>query len=351
VRRVRPRTTFAGSGGARLRAAGVQLACDTSEWASIGPISALAKIPALYVSMRRLERALRTRPPKLLITVDFGAFHLRLLQRLRRAGYGGQALYYFPPGAWLDSALQARAVAAVATALTPFEHQHGFYGRLGLQAFYFGHPLVSVIPQRPARDVAASPCIAILPGSRAEEVARHVPVLARAASALSASSARFEIVAASGSRSGEIGALWRRHGGPPANISRAHSQAVFDRADLAWVASGTAVLEAALRGIPQVTFYRVSGLQYRIAKRRVPKLVAGPITLPNLVLGRRAVPELLQDGFTPRALIEGSIHLLRGGRERNASLHAYRDLRRALGPPDALGRIAAFVASQLANAG
>lgn len=109
------------------------------------------------------------------------------------------------------------------------------------------------------------------------------------------------------------------------------------------MASGTAVLETALRAIPQIAFYAISHAQYRIAQRRVPQFVRGPLTLPNLVLGRTIVPELLQDDLTPGNLIDRTDELLSDDAARVAQARGYAELRAALGPPDALTQIARFV--------
>jgi lipid-A-disaccharide synthase len=114
-----------------------------------------------------------------------------------------------------------------------------------------------------------------------------------------------------------------------------------------WAASGTAVLETALVGTPQVTFYRVSDAQYRFVERHLPHLLVGPVTLPNLVLGERTVPELLQHAMSPDRLIAETVALLDDGARREAMLDGYARMRRALGPPDSLERIAARVDSML----
>src|SRR5580704_2810658 len=147
MRALRPGLSVAGVGGDRMRAAGVDVELDSvnAEWASIGPISAYLKIPWLLTVMLRLAERIRARAPRLLVCVDFGAFNLRMLEWLRFTGYRKPALYYFPPGAWLDNRSQAQKVCKVATALTPFVRQRDFYRACGLPVEYFGHPLVSAI--------------------------------------------------------------------------------------------------------------------------------------------------------------------------------------------------------------
>ena len=342
---------IAAVGGDRLRTAGADLVVDSvaGEWASIGHLRAYFKIPWLPSVMLRLAERLLADPPRLLVCVDFGAFNVRMLEWLRFRGYRGRALYYFPPAAWLDRAAQARKVAGVATPLTPFSHQAEFYRSLGLRVEFFGHPLASVIEPRGPREPSSPPAIAIMPGSRDEEVERFMPILADAAMALRRERAsRFVVVAASDARERQIRSLWPACGEDA--IVRGDAAAAVAGADVAWVASGTAVLETALRAVPQIAFYRLGDAQYRIAQRRIPHIVRGPITLPNLVTGDSIVPELLQYDFTADRLVRETARLLDDRAVRDGMLRGYTLLREALGPRDALERIAAFVDSLLAPA-
>jgi lipid-A-disaccharide synthase len=348
VRNLRPQLKLAAIGSDRLRAAGVPLAYDSSDLASIGPLSVIPRIPLLYGMMRRFVAAMRERPSRLLVPVDLGAVNLRVISRLRSGGYARPIVYYFPPGAWLDDARQARKVAELTLPLTPFAHQRDFYQRLALPVVYFGHPLVSVIPARTSQPLCSKPRIVVLPGSRREEVGRHIPVLARAAREVGRlTCGSFLAVAASEKRAAQIRSQWARFGGPPElAISREGTTHALHCADLAWVASGTAVLEAALVEVPQIAFYRLSRSQYRIGVRRHAHLLRA-ITLPNLVLGRTIVPELVQDAFTASGLVKETLLLLERDDERTRQIEAYGELRNALGPPDALARIADFVVGQL----
>ena len=352
ARKLRPDITVAGCGGARLRAQGARIVLDSSELASIGPLSVIPRIPLLYGIMRWLDLSIRKDPPGLYVPVDAGAFNLRLIARLRRSGYRAPIVYYFPPGAWLDNAAQARAVAAATSALTPFAHQRDFYRSLHLPVEYFGHPLVSVIASRQPTAPSARPRIVVLPGSRAEETMRHCPTLARGAARLShAVSATFVAVAATDKRATQIRSLWRRAGGPESlEISQKNTAAVLSGADLAWVASGTAVLEAALAGVPQIVFYVVSQAQYRLARAWLPASLLKSIALPNLVMGRRIVPELLQHDFTADRLAEETLALLGQESARTRMHEDYDELRAALGPPDALERNASYIVERMESA-
>jgi len=346
-----------------LRAAGADIAVDSSEWASIGPLSAALKVPALWLTMRSTSVALRRSPPRLVVPVDFGAFNLVLMRSLRKNGYRGAALYYFPPGVWLDNERQARLVASASMPLTPFERQRDFYHSLGLPCAYFGHPLVSVIAPRnavpsswPAELAIAEhggPRIAIFPGSRNEEIHRMLRPLARAARVMAAArNASFIIAASSHANARRIDGLWRAEGGPlpPVIVQGDAIARAVESAHLAWVASGTAVLETALRAVPQIAFYAIDPMQYRLAKRKVPQFVRGPLTLPNLLLGRRIVPELLQAELTPENICALTAELLDDPARRDEQLRGAAELRARLGPPDALTRIARFVIARMDEA-
>ena len=352
LRRRRPSLRIAAVGGERLRAAGADVVIDSvaGGWARIGHLRAYLKIPWLLSVMLRLAQRLRRDPPRLLVCVDFGAFNLRMLEWLRFCGYRGPALYYFPPGAWFDRAAQARKVARVATALTPFRHQADFYRSVGLPIEWFGHPLRAVVAPRPARAPAHPPLVAIMPGSREEELDNHLPALAAAALAMQRRrAARFRVVAASDALAQSIAARWPAACGGSSAVARTDASTVATDADVAWVASGTAVLETALRGVPQVAFYRVGAGQYRYVQRYLPWLLIGPVTLPNLVLGERIVPELLQDELSPERLLAETSPLLDDEARRDAMISGYARMRDALGPADALDRIASYVDALVAD--
>jgi lipid-A-disaccharide synthase len=248
-------------------------------------------------------------------------------------------LYLLPPGAWIDSPKVARLVARRAVALTAFAHQRDFYRSLGLEIAYFGHPLVSLVAPREPRPLAPADAgtIALLPGSRRGEIERHMPALIAAARAVRERrpNARFIVSAADG----EADALVRRALGvaPLGGVEIVRgARPALDAADAAWIASGTAVLEAALREVPCVALYIITEAQVPIAKRMWRLKYA---TLPNILLDREAVPELLQHDATPDRLARALEALLA---DPESQLRDMRTLRAQLGLPDALARCAAF---------
>lgn len=340
IRRVDPQAKFEGIGSARMRESGISLWRDHRGWASMGPLAAVPRIPKLLVVMLQTARHIAQTKPDLVVLVDFGAFNIRLAKRLRAIGYSGPVLDVFPPATWLDRERAAREVAAVAMPLTAFAHQRDFYRSLGLPVAYFGHPLAGQYTLRPPRlaPPADGGVVALLPGSRGGELRHHAPRLLAAFAHLRERRAQLRgIIGAADDRAhAQLHAtLQQTNVAADITIVRG-TQAAIAPADAAWVASGTAVLECALSGVPAVALYVIAPILVRHARR----VYSGRfITLPNLVLDRPVIPELLQDAATPQHLAAAMDGVLA---DPDVQYRELERLREALGPPDALDQCAAF---------
>ena len=336
IRSLVPDAVFGGIGGERMEAAGVRLTGRTTGWGAMGPLEALRRIPIMaWVELRHVLW-FRRFPWDVLVFIDFGAVHVRIAKILRRLGYRGRIVYALP----LDIEDQARAVARVATPVTAFAHQRDFYASLGLEIAYFGHPLVSLVAAREPRAPAPADggTIALLPGSRQAELEHHLPALLRAGRLLRERRPFAKFVVSAADAEAERTILRHlAHDPLEGTIVVRGARAALDAADAAWIASGTAVLEAALREVPCVALYIIAPAQVPIAKRM---WTGRFITLPNILLDREVVPELLQDAATPQALSAALETLLIDPAHQ---LRGLRDVRAQLGEPDALERCAAFI--------
>ncbi len=340
IRRIDPDAQFEGIGGPRMREAGFWLWMNHRGWASMGPLAAIPRIPKLLAAMLRTALHVAASKPDLVVLVDFGVFNLRLANTLRRRlRYAGPIMDLFPPGTWLDNAEKARNVSAVASPVTAFEHQYNFYRSLGCEISYFGHPLASRYTMRPLRQSPPSDggCVAMLPGSRAGELRRHLPVMAATLHELQ--SRRPLLRGIFGAADDRAERTIRRSIDDQklndATVVRGAGVALSD-ADAAIVASGTAVLETALLGVPAVAIYVVPPILIRYGQRMIRHRF---ITLPNLVLGREVVPELLQERATPGALADTIESLMA---DPSRQYEEFVALRAALGPADALDRCARY---------
>jgi lipid-A-disaccharide synthase len=339
IREIDPKAQFEGIGSDAMRGFGFRIWRDNAGWASMGPAAAIPRIPKLLAAMLRTARHLRRTQPDLIVLVDFGVFNLRLATRLRRLRYRGPILDLFPPGTWLDNEEKARKVSAVTVPVTAFAHQYEFYRRIGCRIVYFGHPLASHYEARAVRPPPPPDggCVAILPGSRAGELKRHLPTLAAAyrvlqerRPALSGIFAAADVKAVAAIRQSS-----EREGLKNVSIVRGVREAAA-QADGAWAASGTAVLETALLGVPTVAIYVIPPMMIWYGRRMVRHRF---ITLPNLVLRREVVPELLQERATPQALADALESLMI---DPSKQYEDFTELRAALGPRDALERCAQF---------
>lgn len=330
-----PDAQFEGIGGARMREAGFSMWRDNAGWASLGPVAALPRIPKLLLACAQTATHVARERPDLIVLVDFGAFNLRLAAMLRsRHAYAGPIVDWFPPGAWLDDERRARAVAENVVPITAFEHQRAFYARLGLPVQYFGHPMTARYERRALR--AAPPAdggtVALLPGSRASELKYHVPRLRAALDLLRARRPALRAIVGAADAKGER-ALRGAFAG--ASVVRG-LPAALERADAAWVAGGTALLETVLLGVPAASLYVIPSYLEGYAKR----IYDGRFyTLPNLIARREVVPEYIQDRAQPQALADAMDALLRDPGAQSAGID---EVRAALGPLDALERTADF---------
>ena len=348
IRAIDPGAQFEGIGAAAMREAGFTLWRDNTGWSSLGPFAAILQIPKLLPAWLATAGHIARTNPDAVVLVDFGAFNVRLARRLRAAGYGGAIVDLFPPGAWLDSERTARAVASLALPLTAFAHQRDFYASLGLQAAYFGHPLAAQYEMRPPREAPPRDggTVAILPGSRRSELRYHVPALFNAFRELKRARPYARAVAGAADEriERELRQAAAQYGLAGVEFARG-TRAAIAQADAAWVASGTAVLECALSGVPSAAVYIVSPALARYARKVYSRRY---YTLPNLVLDREVVPELMQERATPANLAKVMNDLLQDPQPQYEQL---AQLRAALGPSDALQRCAAFVVAAAADAG
>jgi lipid-A-disaccharide synthase len=345
IARIDPHAQFEGIGAGRMRDMGFTMWRDHTGWASMGPIAAIPRIPKLLLTMLVTAGHIVRTKPDLVVLVDFGAFNVRLATRLRQIGYRGAILDVFPPATWLDRESAARTVASAAMPLTAFAHQRDFYRSLDLPIAYFGHPLASRYAMRPPRPTPPSDggTVAILPGSRRGELRYHMPALFEAYKQLK--TRRPDLRAVIGAADERSEALLRKtareYGLSDVSFVRG-THAAIAHADAAWVASGTAVLECALSGVPSVALYIINPMLLKYARR----VYTGRfITLPNLVLEREILPEFQQEQASPENLAEAMDGILGDPQRQYAE---FANLREALGPPDALEKIAGF-AVQLAK--
>ena len=184
LRRTWPEAEFFGCTGPRLRASGVRTVVDAASLAVVGLLEVVAHIPRIYGEYRKLLAAAREEKPDLAILTDSPDFHLRVARRLARAGV--PVVYLVAPQAWAWRKGRLKAMRrTLRRLLCIFPFEEAFFPRAGVAATYIGHPLAGLVGPSLSREeffrkhglAAGRPLIAVLPGSRRGEAARHLPAL------------------------------------------------------------------------------------------------------------------------------------------------------------------------------
>ncbi len=347
LRKARPDLSAFGMGGERLASAGLERVVSSEALAVVGISEVVEKLPALRAALARLDAEARRRRPEAAVLIDFPDFHGLLARRLVRDRV--PIVYYVPPQVWAWRPWRARTIARRArriVTLFPFETE--IYQRLGADAVWAGHPLVDDVREglaAPAPVPApAARRLVLLPGSRTAELERHWPTLAEAATRL-ARRLDLEVVA--------VRAPWLSLNQFPGAAERGirivttGMHPLLASADLAFVASGTATLEAALCGTPMVVVYRTSRVSHGIARALVRLRW---ISLVNIVAGEEVVPELVQERLTADELEREGLAILESPARAAAMKSGLARVAEALGPPGASVRAAEAVLSAVGRA-
>ncbi len=351
LRARRPGTRFLGLGGPELAGAGVELAVDQRELAAGGLFELLPDLPRIARAWLRLVRALEAARPELAVLVDSAGFNLPLARRARRAG--ASTLYYVCPQVWAWRRARVRKLARRIDRLAvilPFERD--FYAAAGLAVDFVGHPLLDrlvargALPdRRAARAALGLPAggrlVALLPGSRRGELRQGLALFLATARALHARDPGigFVLPLASSIEPAFAEARLRAAalpGGLRLALAPGRSLEALCACDVALVKPGTATLEAALLGRPLVVAARVARPSAALLRRLV---AVDCLALPNLLAGRRVVPEFLQEQARPER-IAAALEERFEGRVREEQLAALAQLRPALGEGGAAGRTA-----------
>lgn len=350
LRLASPGARLLGMGGAGMAAAGVELIADIRDSAVVGLSEVFRRLPELRRIYRRLVSALTGERPDVLVLIDYPGMNLRLAGVARRLGV--PVVYFIPPQIWAWRPGRLRTIrdrVALVLAVLPFER--ALYARAGVPAEFVGHPLLDALAAAPERGAARRELglddralvIGLLPGSRHQEIERMTPLMREAATRIRAvrPQARFVVGLAP---TVERGAVARHLAGDPAGwLLTDRTYAVMRASDLLLATSGTVTLEAALLGTPMVVCYRVSRLSEWVAHRvvRVPW-----ISLPNIVLGRAVVPELIRrrDASAGR-LAQEALRLLDTPGALDAQRGAFKELAVELGEPGVGARAARLILS------
>jgi lipid-A-disaccharide synthase len=348
-----PNAQFIGAGGPNMAEAGVQLSFNLTDHAAIGPVDAIKNLGSFLRRRRFLANLARECRPELVILVDSYSFNQPLARAIRSfaradaaSGWTPKIVQYTSPQIWGSRPGRAAKMARnidLLLCLYPFEKD--WYARRGtpLHVEFVGHPLfdryaaASVGQERQAEEL---PVIVLLPGSRTDELKRHLPVMLAAAHEISlARPVWFKMVAlndkmADDMRSFEVA------GTPKVEIQTGHLAEALSSATLAITKTGTITLECAFFGVPTLAMYKVSTLFYMLAR---PFITVKYLAWPNLMAGEPIFPEFIQHQATPENLAKAALDLLADAPRRSIIRAKLRSLIASLGGPGSSRRAAAAI--------
>ena len=356
IRSQMPAAAITGFGGEQLRAAGADLVGDFSGLSVTGLLEVARVLPRTYAMYRRLVASARRDRPDVLVAVDFPDFNFTLARALRRLDV--PVVYYISPQLWAwrpGRMATMRAIAERVLVIFPFEER--IYREAGVPVEWVGHPLLDLMPPpRPKGDLLNElglaqnqPVVALLPGSRRNEVGAILPDLVAAAGIIRARLPGVQfLVARAPHVTDDLLAPLSALSGSPATVVEGRADDVLTVADVALVASGTVTVQAALHECPMVVVYRLAPLTYRLGRRFVR---VDTFAMANLVAGKRVVPELIQDDFSPARVADEALQLLTDDRRAAAMRAELREVRTRLGGPGASARAARAVLEIARRAG
>jgi lipid-A-disaccharide synthase len=343
-----PHLQVYGLGGEQMRAAGVETLCDISALNVVGIVEMLTKIPQGLRMAHQLHHEAQRRGTRVAVLIDTPGFNLPFARQLKRAGL--HVVYYVSPQIWAWRQGRVKKIARrVDKMLVLFPFEVPFYTAVGIEAECVGHPLIDRLRQMPPPEQAAAACgldarrpiVAVLPGSRRQEICRLLPPMLEAFRQIKHRLPQVQglLPVAPTVPLAEIQRVVQRF---PLEITviQGQSDKALCAAAFAMVASGTATLEAGFLGTPMVVIYKVHPLTAFLARRliRVPC-----IGLVNIVAGRQLVPELVQQQVQPQAIAAYALQCLEHPEEAQRIRSTLGILRQALEQGASAQRAAASI--------
>ncbi len=348
-----PKVRIIGVGGPRMVAAGQEQLFDMASHAVLG----LTEVLKHYIKFRHFRNQIldlaRKEKPDAVVLIDCSGFNLRLTPRLRKELPGSRLIYYISPQVWASRQGRVKAMQRdldLLLAILPFEKT--WFGKVApkFNVQWVGHPLLDRIRQVESAEPSPD-TIALLPGSRKTEIEAHLPALWEAARIMGRNRPGLKFILLSPNEMIQKFALEMLAKFPAPNFqfeyNIGYAISHLSRCALALVASGTASLECALVGIPQIVVYRVHPLTYAVGRRLVK---VNYLSMVNVLANEAVVPEFLQDKLEPSAVAQEALELLGNSQRRETMKRRVAQVVATLGGPGASKRAAEAILLEAAFA-
>ncbi len=343
-----PQIELLGMGGSHMRTAGVDIVYDIADIGVMGFVEILWNLPKFFRLRDYLSKVMDARRPDVILLIDYGGFNMALASVAKKKNI--PVVYYICPKAWVWGKWRAKAIAGwveKVAAIFPFEAE--IYREAGASVEFVGHPLLDIVHPSMDREAAyryfgadpQRPLLLLLPGSRYQEVESLLELMLASARKVQQQipDCQFFLPVAPTIPLERIESVVKASG-VPVVFTRNSTYNLMQIADCAIAASGTVTLEAALMELPSVIVYRVKTATYWLIR-----IVANVshVGLPNIVTGRRILPELIQDEATSANVSQAALRLMQDPAVREQARTDIKEVRVKLGQPGAVLRVAKIV--------
>jgi len=348
LKTLQPEISLLGMGGAGMRSAGVDIVYDIADLGVMGFVEVVRNLRKMFRLRDMLTEVMERERPDVLVVIDYPGFNMRLAAVAKRLGI--PVVSYISPSVWAWGRGRAKGVAETVTKVAAiFSFEAEVYRQAGADVTFVGHPLLDIVQPHWSKEEAVRyfgvnpeyPVVLLLPGSRRHEIDRLLPAMLESAVKISQKipNCQFFLPVAS-TISREIVENMLRSYPVEVHLTDGYTYDLMNIADLALATSGTVTLEAALLQLPSVVIYKTAFLTYLIGKALVR---IDNISLPNIVAGRRILPEFLQDAVTADNLVAAALPMLLDPEVRKKNKADLAEVRHRLGEPGAVNRVAQLV--------
>jgi lipid-A-disaccharide synthase len=347
-----PSSEFRCWGGDLMEAQGGHLVKHYRDLAFMGFLEVIANIRTILGNMQFCKEDILKYQPDAVILVDYPGFNLRIAEFAKKQGF--KVFYYISPQVWAWKKTRVYKIKKFVDrmfVILPFEKE--FYAQYGYEVDFVGHPLLDMIDDLPMNNsvdfrinngLSNQPIIALLPGSRKQEIKKMLSVMLSVVNGFPG----YQFVVA-GAPSQEKVFYDQIIGQADVKLVEGQTHRLLQNAHAALVTSGTATLETALFQVPEVVCYKSSIISYTIAKMVIDRSIIKFISLVNLIMNKEVVKELIQKEFNPKKLKKELAKVVNDNAYRSKLFKEYKFLADQLGGPGASQKTASLILNALKN--
>lgn len=350
INQLKPDLRISGVGGLLLRLSGAQIYYDIKDLAVIGLFDVLRKLPKFFELKKIILQKIKTESPDAVILVDFSGFNLRLAKEINKAI---PVIYYISPQVWASRPGRVNTIKEfISKMIVIFKFEEEFYKKYGIDADFVGHPLLDIVKPTTAKKEflntlgfsESKTTIALLPGSRRQEIKNILPVMLGASILISKQIDAQFVIAKPPQVEWDIYNGIIKRGNLKLKIVEGRTYDCLEAADFALVASGTATLETAIMQKPFCVIYKMDLLNYLLYRPQVKLPFIGMV---NIVAEKKIIPEFIQFQAVPRKIADQALEIMQNPARITAMKNDLAQIKTMLGDKGASLRAAKIILSFL----